>query len=328
MRISWSIHLYPPKHNCGSEWMAHNINKFLVKQGHEVRVILHQAHKYKIKVPYIFDGVEVTGPTHRIEQYQWPDVLLTHLEYTGHTLPLGHLSRRPVIQFVHGNKRYQSIENAKHARVVYNSQWIADELQYKWQSMVFNPFCDYDFINVNDNPINNEYITLVNLNENKGANVFYEIAKAMPGRKFLGVIGGYDDQIIKKLPNVTIVPNAKDIREYYKQTRIILMPSELESWGMVATEAMCNGIPVISSRTPGLVENCADAALYVQDRNNVSEWVNLIECLDNPGSHHGGYQYHSFAGRARAKELCNVERLYKLETFLYESLSDYRDKRR
>lgn len=324
MRITWSIHLYPPRHNCGSEWMAHNINKFLVKRGHEVRVILHQAEKYKIRVPYTIDGVHVTGPTYKVDQYRWPDVLITHLEYTAHTLPLGHLSKRPVIQFVHGNKRYESVQNARRARVVYNSQWIADELNYKWPSMVFNPFCDYDYINVNENPINNEYIALINLNENKGANTFYEIAKAMPDRKFLGVIGGYDHQIIKNLPNVTIVPNAKDIREYYKKIRILLMPSEYESWGMVATEAMCNGIPVICTPTPGLTENCADAALYVNDRNNIKAWVNLIECLDNPGNHQGGYEYHSIAGRSRAKKLCSEDRLIKLENFLYESLQDYR----
>lgn len=321
MRITWSIHLYPPKHNCGSEWMAHNINKFLVSRGHEVRVILHQAHKYNIKVPYQIDGVEVTGPTHKIEQYQWPDVLITHLEYTAHTLPLGHMVKRPVVQFVHGDKRYPSIENAKHARIVYNSQWIADALKYKWKSMVFNPFCDYDFINVNEEPSINKYITLVNLNENKGGKILYEIAKAMPGKQFLGVTGGYDHQILMSLPNVTIVPNSKDIREYYKQTRILIMPSEYESWGMVATEAMCNGIPVICTETPGLKENCADAAHYIGDRDNINEWVEAIDFLDDSLE---VYNIFSNDGRKRAKELCDVNRLITLEKFLYESLQDYR----
>ncbi len=320
MKITWSIHLYPPKHNCGSEWMAHNINKFLVSRGHEVRVILHQAAKYNIKVPYSIDGVDVSGPTHKIEQYQWPDVLLTHLEYTSHTLPLGRLAKKPVIQFVHGNARYSSVENAKHARVVYNSQWIADELKYKWKSIVFNPFCNYDFINVNENPINNEYIALINLNENKGGKIFYDIARAMPGRKFLGIKGGYDHQIIENLPNVTIVENAKDIREYYKQIRLILMPSEYESWGMVATEAMANGIPVVCTETPGLLENCGSAGIFVPERDNIQSWVGLIEMLDDSEM----YFVVSSGCRERAKELCNPERLFQLENFLYESLQDYR----
>lgn len=320
MRITWSIHLYPPRHNCGSEWMAHNINKFLISRGHEVRVILHQAHKYNIKVPYEIDGVTVSGPTHEIGQYSWPDVILTHLEYTAHTLPLGHMVKRPVIQFVHGDKRYQSIDNAKHARIVYNSQWIADKLQYKWKSMVFNPFCDYDHINVNENPIDNEYITLVNLNENKGGHILRKIAEAMPDRKFLGVIGGYDPQITNQPPNVKVVPNAKDIREYYRQTRVLIMPSLYESWGMVATEAMANGIPVVCTETPGLKENCANAGLYVYDREDWTHFVDQINRLDD----NGFYNIASYAARERAKELCNPERLYQLENFLYESTQDYR----
>jgi glycosyltransferase involved in cell wall biosynthesis len=87
---------------------------------------------------------------------------------------------------------------------------------------------------------------------------------------------------------------------------------------------MANGIPVVCTKTPGLLENCADAALYVDDRENIDAWVNLIECLDNPGQHKGGYEYHSLAGRARAKELCSVDRLFTLENFLHESLQDYK----
>lgn len=320
MRITWSIHLYPPRHNCGSEWMAHNINKFLISRGHEVRVILHQAHKYNIKVPYEIDGVTVSGPTHEIGQYSWPDVILTHLEYTAHTLPLGHMVKRPVIQFVHGDKRYQSIDNAKHARIVYNSQWIADKLRYKWKSIVFNPFCDYDHINVNENPIDNEYVTLVNLNENKGGHILRKIAEAMPDRKFLGVIGGYDPQITNQPSNVKVVPNAKDIREYYRQTRVLIMPSLYESWGMVATEAMANGIPVVCTETPGLKENCANAGLYVYDREDWTHFVDQIKRLDD----NGFYNIASYTARERAKELCNPERLYQLENFLYESTQDYR----
>lgn len=320
MRITWSIHLYPPKHNCGSEWMAHNINKFLISRGHEVRVILHQAHKYNIKVPYQIDGVEVTGPTHKIEQYQWPDILLTHLEYTSHTLPLAHLARRPAVHFVHGDARYQSVENAKYASVVYNSNWVAEKLKYKWHSMVFSPFCDYDYINVNDCSMNNEYIALINLNENKGGNIFYKIAEAMPHKKFLGVTGSYDEQIIKRLPNVTIVPNVKDIREYYKQTRVVIMPSKLESWGMVATEAMCNGIPVICTPTPGLLENCGYAGIYVTDREDIDQWVKCIDILDNPDY----YNETSSICRTRGKELTNIDRLHELEKFLYVTLSDYK----
>jgi glycosyltransferase involved in cell wall biosynthesis len=304
--------------------MAHNINKFLVSRGHEVRVILNQAARHKIKVPYEIDGVLVTGPTDCIDQFLWPDVLLTHLEYTGPTLALANnsLCRRPAIQFVHGDKRYPSVDNAKYARVVYNSKWIAEKLNYKWDSLTFQPFCDYDHINVNDNPIDNEYITLVNLNENKGGKIFWDIARAMPDKKFLGVVGGYDEQFIESLPNVKVVPNTSDIRKYLKQTRVLIMPSEYESWGMIATEAMCNGIPVVCTDTPGLLENCGSAGNYIHDRSNITMWFNAISALDDCRV----YSHYLNKSRERAKELCNKDRLLTLEKFIYESIPDYRSK--
>lgn len=324
MRITWNIHLYPPKHNCGSEWMAHNINKFLVSRGHEVRVILNQAERHKIRVPYEIDGVQVTGPNNTIDQFLWPDILLTHLEYTSSTIALANnsLCKRPSIQFVHGDKRYASVENAKWARIVYNSNWLKDSLNYKWDSLVFQPFCDYNHINVNDNSIDNEYITLVNLNKNKGGEILRSLATTMPDRKFLGVIGGYDDQFTDQPPNVKVIPNTKDIREVYKKSRIIIMPSEYESWGMVATEAMCNGIPVICTETPGLKENCDYAGIYCEDRNDLEWWVNSIELLDKVSV----YTYSSKKCRQRALEICDRNRLFQLENFLYESIQDFRYK--
>ena len=47
MRLLNSIHLYPPQHVCGAEFMAHWINKDVKANGGDVRVLLHQANHYK-----------------------------------------------------------------------------------------------------------------------------------------------------------------------------------------------------------------------------------------------------------------------------------------
>lgn len=321
MRISWSIHLYPPKHNAGSEWMAHNINKFLVSKGHEVRVILHQAHLYKIKTPYIIDGVEVTGPTHSMDQYQWPDVIITHLGYTSHTLPLAYMARRPSVHFVHNDSVYQSVTSAKECNIVYNSQWIADKLAYRWPSMVFTPYCDYDHITSgSDDKSQRKYITLMNLNENKGGRIFEEIARQMPDRKFLAVKGAYDPQIIPNLPNVTVIENQRDVREVYKLSRLVLMPSKYESWGLCATEAMACGIPVICTQTPGLFENCSTAGNYIADRDNIESWIHKINLFDNEEF----YNTCADNGRLRARQICDPNNLIKLENFLINAKQNFR----
>lgn len=305
-------------HNCGSEYVAHNLNKFLISKGHHVRVILHQATMHKVDVPYTYEGVEVFPPSGRLEAYQWADVICTHLDFTQFTMIMAHEAKRPLVHFIHNDIEYTCITNGmRNNHIVYNSQWIADKLKYKWPSVVLHPPCDYDQYNVCDNPIDNEYITLISLNKNKGAEQFYKIAEAMPDRKFIGVIGSYDHQIIKHLPNVTIVPNSPDILSVYRKTRILLMPSAYESWGRTATEAMCSGIPVVCTPTPGLQENCGDAGIYIKRRTKIDDWVKEIKRLDNENY----YRKQSAKVRQRAMELNPLKELNQLEEFFYQSVN-------
>lgn len=313
MRILWSIHLYPPHHNCGSEWMAHNMNMWLLSQGHEVRVIHHTAKDRRIRTPYSIDGVEVFAAANNLDQYRWADVILTQLDFTKKSIQVASMSKKPLVHIVHNDIERDSIRNAHHNNyVVYNSKWIKDKLNYPWPSCVLPPPCDIEYYNVCSDPVFNEYITLISLNENKGGEIFYKIAQALPGKKFLGVKGSYHEQIVKKLPNVTLINNTPDIRQVYKQTRILLMPSAYESWGRTATEAMINGIPVICTTTPGLVENCAQAGLYIEDRNNIEEWVRVIKSLDDEKN----YMEASNRVRERSLELDPWEHLINFEEFL------------
>lgn len=338
MRIVWSIHLYPPAHNCGSEWMAHNVNQFLISRGHEVRVILH----YYKGDPYTLDGVEVFPATGIVDAYRWGRCVLTHLDMTQYTILMAKTAERPLVHFVHNDIAYSSIlNNFGNVSAVYNSEWIKNKIGYNIPGYVLHPPC-----NVSDYEVetSKEYITLISLNERKGGYLFYQIAKAMPERKFLGVIGSYDNpgplkmsqmdivnQLVQ-LPNFTLVANTPDILATYKRTRVLLMPSDYESWGRTATEAMCSGIPVICTPTEGLRENCGDAAIYVGhpidgepgeaqvDTGAVAEWVKAIESLDNEKR----YQKYSLLCSARAAELDPVKELEGLEQFLYEQVNNYR----
>jgi glycosyltransferase involved in cell wall biosynthesis len=339
MRILFSIHLFPPYHNCGSEYVAHSVIKFLQSRGHEVRVVLHQAKMHDIDVPYTWDGIEVFGPVsvsapNCLDQYRWANVLCTHLDYTNFTIQMGQMVKRPVVNFIHNDIPYDSINNAfQDNYVVYNSEWVKEKLKYSWPSMVLTPPCDYRTYDVCDNPERNKYITLISLNKNKGGEILYEVARKMPDKQFLGVRGSYDPQIIENLPNVKIVDNTPDILSIYKQTRILLMPSQYESWGRTATEAMCSGIPVICTPTPGLKENCSDAGLYVQARRvpkfddmgrdlnttpenyDVTSIVKAIRRLDDKKE----YMRFSEKSRARSRELDPLKNLEQLESFLYST---------
>lgn len=321
MNILLSVHLYLPRHGSGAEWMIHYIAKRLQQNGHNVRVLLHQANHYKIKNNYVFDGVDVFPPNDNVVRglMQWANAVFTHLDYTRWTIHTAKLFRKPVFHLIHNSHPYPEIIDAEHPQhIIYNSFWLKDLLQYKFTNFVLPP--PVDWRTYDTQTATGDKITLINLNENKGGKVFHEIAKAMPNKQFLGVHGSYDPQITQELPNMTYVMNTPDIMQVYRQTRLLLMPSEYESWGRTATEAMCSGIPVICTDTPGLKENCGKAAIYVKDRNNVKEWVKAIEALDDEKT----YSATSRKAKARSRELDPRKALDEFSTWFEEKIQQWR----
>ena len=67
----------------------------------------------------------------------------------------------------------------------------------------------------------------------------------------------------------------------WSRTRVLLMPSEAESWGRVGVEALCSGIPVIAHPTLGLLEALGGAGVFV-DRDDLVGWAKALADLDNP----------------------------------------------
>jgi glycosyltransferase involved in cell wall biosynthesis len=145
--------------------------------------------------------------------------------------------------------------------------------------MIIHPPID---INKYEVQTNGEAIVLINLIKAKGAELFYQLAELMPEYKFIGVRGGYlvNRQIVPQdlPPNVEILPNTPNIQEVYKRAKIVLMPSEAESWGKVAIEACCSGIPVIANKTYGLNESLGNAGIFI-DVNQPLLWVKKIKSL-------------------------------------------------
>src|SRR5690606_19054142 len=100
--------------------------------------------------------------------------------------------------------------------------------------------------------------------------------------RFLGVTGIYGrQQDLAGLANVEVIPHVPhpEMRgRVYARTRVLLVPSSYESWGRVASEAICSGIPVVAHPTPGLRECLGDAGLFV-DRRDVDGWVRTLANL-------------------------------------------------
>lgn len=311
-----------PKHSCGAEHYAHKLIKHLQSKGHHIKILLHQANHYRIINNYTFDGVDVFPPNQNVIDalLRWSNIVFTHLDYTQWTIGICAIYKKPVFHLIHNSHKYPEIENAHFPQhIVYNSHWIKEKLNYKWDNFTLPPPVDYRDYDLGQDTCDNDFITLINLNENKGGKIFENIARALPKKRFLGVLGSYDEQIVPRLDNVEIMPNLPSIEAVMAKTRILLMPSKYESWGITATEAMSNGIPVICSEADGLKENCGYAGIYIKNRDNVQSWVEQITKLDDKKT----YSELSKKSRKRAKDHDPRKALDEFENWIREKVNKY-----
>jgi hypothetical protein len=297
LRIVARFGLYPPRHNAGSEWMSHSCLRALVARGHEVTVWLS---RYSAdREPYDIDGVRVIPYAARLDfaaAAKQAEVIVSHHE---NVPPAGALARgmgRPFVAICHNTAPviFRNVGRGSTALAVYNS------LHMQADAEAF--FCEYTTslrpaasIVVRPPVFSSDYattpgdrVTLVNLNEAKGGEVFWQLAERMPRVQFLGVQGAYGQQIERAggLPNVEIVDHLPGDRmrdEVYARTRVLLVPSATESWGRVAAEAMASGIPVVAAPTPGLSECLAEAGIFAE-RTDVDAWQSAVERLLEPAA--------------------------------------------
>lgn len=83
---------------------------------------------------------------------------------------------------------------------------------------------------------------------------------------------------------VRFLGNSSEIDKILCFSDLFLLPSEKESFGLAALEAMASGVPVISSNTGGLAEVNEDGVSgYLSDVGNVAEMAeNAIAILKSP----------------------------------------------
>jgi glycosyltransferase involved in cell wall biosynthesis len=96
--------------------------------------------------------------------------------------------------------------------------------------------------------------------------------------------GAYGEQRREDLPNVEHRPTTAEMGRVYGETRVLVLPSAEESFGMVGVEAQLGGVPVIASDLPSLRESLGDGALFVP-REDLGAWVDALRRLDDAASY-------------------------------------------
>lgn len=292
-RIVVRIHSAPPHHNAGGEWALFSMLRPLAQRGHDVQVWLSRYGK--ARDPYHMDGIMVIPLAARLDfgsAVRHADVVISQYENVPAAGALARGYGIPFVVVAHNPAPviFKNIAAGSTALVAYNSLHLQAEAESlfderpKWlkpaRSLVVRPpvFAgDYA-------TTPGDLITMVNLNREKGADTFWKLAARMPEHRFLAVQGAYGHQIVKDLPNVEViaqVPGDQMREQVYARTRVLLVPSHVESWGRVGVEAIASGIPVVAAPTPGLSESLADAGIFCE-AGDIDAWEASIRALDDP----------------------------------------------
>jgi hypothetical protein len=310
MKIVALSHGYPPLWNMGGEVSLHRTMKAVPGKS----FVLTKTEK-----PYTFEGIKVSN-------INIPDVLNVNsnplpiaeqLKELGATAVIGQnelslpavkaaeLLKIPSIVSVHtpplyGNNIKSAVVSADYA--IYNTKTSAEEWGEPSGLVIHPPISPLPEKVSNSG---DAYTVLSSL-LNKGVEVVLELAKRYPDKRFMIVRSPAEpthglsnlEELAAKLPNVELLPRVspEEVHKYLEQTRILLVPSRYETYGMSAIEAAGYGIPCVHVDTPHVREGIGDGAILVPplDANATQSGIEMIE---------KNYDLYSLNARKRAEWL-------------------------
>ena len=289
---------YPPHRFIGSEMATHAMLRHLAARGHDVTVYTAEGIS-----TFEWEGVKVEpGWALFFDAARDDAVVVAHAEFGKRIARVP----APLIGITHNARvgMRSALPLAPWSLIVHNAEATAAELADAANAphIVVHPPVDWRDYDVDRTGA--DCITLVNVTGEKGSDTFYELAGRMPDRRFLGVLGGWGEPDVRDMPNVELIPATSDMRSVYARTRVLLMPSEHESWGRVAVEAMSSGIPVVATDLPGPREAIGDGGFLVE-----LDWWDRYEQIINMLDDHDAYAERSMAASARARALDPVAEL-------------------
>lgn len=265
----------------GAERLIFNLSREIKRAGHDVAVLTG----YEYAQP--FDGPEVEinldmpldarGSMHVaavIDTFE-PDVIVTHHVYARAFEPLlGSLpSQVPIVQIVLNGPRLPFADLA-----VYISEWVrARDPNARVEDLTITPWAEPDVVADS----HGSAVGFIKPIPHKGVEFFYKIARLLPRREFVVLRGEWQGlESIEPRPNIRFMEPVADIREFWAEVNVVLVPSLSEDAGTVAQEATANGVPCISSDAGGLIET--NGGGIILPLSKPKQWARMITWLRDP----------------------------------------------
>lgn len=168
--------------------------------------------------------------------------------------------------------------------VLYTSKFVQERglMVSDAEGIIFYP--PFERIQRQSNKGDRQFITMINPIPEKGGEIFLELARLLPNRKFLAIEGWRRSELFENNnpSNVTYCGKKYDLTSVWQRTRVLLVPSKMEEgFGRVVVEAAQHGIPSIVSARGGLPEAVGEGGLLVSG-DSLTEWVCMLKKLDDP----------------------------------------------
>lgn len=292
----------------GADVANHEFARGLRKRGVEVRVhgiVAPETEGRARQADYVADGVPVclvtsdfTSSLARVIGEFKPNVVVTSCpEPSSGADDIGRMVEtlrrfdQPVVLYVHDiGATLPLFEGVRDrlSRVITNSEFMAGRVGELWATEcdVVYPVPDLDAVYAGG--AGGPFITFFNPLPHKGLSVAHTlVTRRFTDRPFLFVEGFIDPEAhgiaLTRSGNLVHARRSPDVATIYLMTRTLIVPSQWEEpFGRVAIEALYNRVPVIASRTGGLVESVGDGGILIDDFANVDRWAEAIETLDDP----------------------------------------------
>ncbi|CDH43069.1 glycosyltransferase [Candidatus Contendibacter odensensis] len=312
MRILMATGLtYLPQRVGGAQSSMHDFAEALIARGHEVAILasldisdrLGQLNRLKRNLfrwnRYPCDrwaGYKVyrgwnpaSGVREIVRRFQ-PDIIFIHVEDTLRFAAASRAINLPAVVYLH-DVEFHNLTAEPHDLTgitwLANSHYTANKFKatYGLEATVLHNIIKKENYQVPDHK--GGYVTFINPHPWKGVELAFAIAQTCPDIPFLFVecwrLPKQEQAALQKriqqTNNITWRPRSLDMREVYRDTSLLIVPSQCEeAWGRVVTEAQINSIPVLASNRGGLPEAVGNGGLILP-QDDPAPWIEAIHTL-------------------------------------------------
>ena len=152
--------------------------------------------------------------------------------------------------------------------------------QSRWHDTVIPPICDsineFEYTEEKENYV----LFIARLFEQKGINIFLELAKHFPNKKFVVAGQGNLNEITNDIPSNVGYAHLEERKKLLTKAQAVISPTlYIEPFGLTTIEASLSGTPVIATTWGGYTGNIVEGITGFRC-SSIQEFIDAINNLD------------------------------------------------